>query len=80
VFTLSSPSPVHRQSQGRRLDALTVEAALNGRRPYRELPPAEAVEVMRILRRRGTTLDQVAARLDVDAHVIAERYADVGAR
>ncbi|MEV6712015.1 hypothetical protein AB0M48_08210 [Lentzea sp. NPDC051208] len=37
----------------RLLDALAVEAALVGRRPLDQLPPAEAAEVTRILRRRS---------------------------
>lgn len=37
----------------RLLDALAVEAALVGRRPLDQLPPAEAAEVTRILHRRA---------------------------
>ncbi|MEU4444875.1 hypothetical protein AB0K14_03320 [Actinosynnema sp. NPDC050801] len=69
-----------RPSTSRRLDALAVEAALHGRRPFRELPAPEAVEVLRILARRRDRLDQVAELLDVDPDVIAEQYAAVGAR
>jgi hypothetical protein len=62
----------------RRLDALAVEAALNGRRSYWTLTPAEVAEVLRILHRRGSSLTFVAWLLDVDRHVIAERYAAAG--
>ncbi|WP_116200713.1 hypothetical protein [Amycolatopsis circi] len=62
----------------RKLDALAVEAALNGRRAYDELHPREVFEVVRIARRRGDTLDQVAALLDVDFFVIADEYAAAG--
>ncbi|WP_424183831.1 hypothetical protein ACOBQX_17890 [Actinokineospora sp. G85] len=62
----------------RRLNALAVEAALCGRRPFRELPAPEAAEVLRILARRGDRLDQVAELLDVDPHVIADQYATAG--
>ncbi len=65
----------------RKLDALAVEAALNGRRTYDELHQREVFEVVRIARRRGDTLDQVAALLDVDYFMIAEEYeAAAGAR
>ncbi|GAA3890377.1 hypothetical protein GCM10022243_64090 [Saccharothrix violaceirubra] len=63
------PDAVHR------LDALVVEAALRGRRPFRELPAPEAAEVLRILARRGDRLGRVAALLDVELHLIAEQYA-----
>lgn len=72
--TRTASSPVHR------LDALAVEAALNGRRTYDELHPREVFEVVRIARRRGDTLDQVAELLDVDFFMIAEEYAAVGDR
>lgn len=62
----------------RRLDALAVEAALRGRRPYRTLPAPEAAEVLRILRRRGDTVDQVAALLDVAPLDVADDYAAAG--
>lgn len=62
----------------RKLDALAVEAALNGRRAYDELRPREVFEVVRIARRRGDTLDQVAELLDVDFFMIAEEYEDAG--
>lgn len=58
----------------RKLDALTVEAALNGRRTYDDLHPREVFEVVRIARRRGDTLDQVAELLDVDFFMIADEY------
>jgi hypothetical protein len=61
-----------------RLDTLTVEAALNGRRSYWTLTPAEVAEVLCILHRRGSSLDFVSWLLDVDRHVIAERYATAG--
>ncbi|SDD86203.1 hypothetical protein [Actinokineospora iranica] len=57
----------------RRLNPLTVEAALRGRRAYRDLLAPEAAEVLRILARRGDPLDQVAELLDVDPHKIAGR-------
>lgn len=58
----------------RRLDPIAVEAALNGHRPYRELPVPEAAEVLRILRRRGYRLRHVAWLLDVNPHEIAVAY------
>lgn len=58
-----------------RLDTLAVEAALNGRRSYWTLTPAEVAEVLRILHRRGSSLELVSWLLDVDRHVIADRYA-----
>jgi hypothetical protein len=60
------------------LDALAVEAALNGRRPFDQLSTAEVDEVLRILDRRGATLDQAAALLDVDPIVLARRGTPVG--
>ncbi|QWF80125.1 hypothetical protein [Amycolatopsis sp. CA-230715] len=63
----------------RKLDALAVEAALNGRRAYDELHPREVFEVVRIARRRGNTLDQVAELLDVDFFMIADEYDAAGA-
>lgn len=62
----------------RRLDPLAVEAALRGRRPYRSLPAPEAVEVLRILRRRGDTLDQAAALLDADPRDLGADYNAAG--
>jgi hypothetical protein len=64
-----------RRSTTPRLDTLTVEAALNGRRSYWTLTPAEVAEVLRILHRRGSSLELVSWLLDIDRHVIAERYA-----
>jgi hypothetical protein len=64
-----------RRSSTPRLDTLAVEAALNGRRSYWTLTPAEVAEVLRILRRRGSSLDFVSWLLDVDRHVIADQYA-----
>ena len=63
----------------RKLDVLAVEAALNGHRAYDELRPREVFEVVRIARRRGDTLDQVAKLLDVDFFMIAEEYEAAGA-
>ncbi|QFU94645.1 hypothetical protein [Amycolatopsis sp. YIM 10] len=63
----------------RKLDALAVEAGLNGRRTYDELHPREVFEVVRIARRRGDTLDQVAELLDVDFFMISDEYAAAGA-
>ncbi|MER6663217.1 hypothetical protein ABT256_01610 [Amycolatopsis japonica] len=63
----------------RKLDALAVEAALNGRRTYDELHPREVYEVVRIARHRGDTLDQVAELLDVDFFMISDEYAAAGA-
>ncbi|MGH3859187.1 hypothetical protein [Actinokineospora sp.] len=62
----------------RRLDALAVEAALRGRRPYRSLPAPEAAEVLRILHRRGDTRDQVAALLDADPLDLGAAYTAAG--
>lgn len=71
-----------RRHTGRRrialLDTLAIEAALNGRRSYWTLTPAEVAEVLRILHRRGASLEFVSWLLDVDRHVIAERYATAG--
>ncbi|MCP3799764.1 hypothetical protein NLX83_10890 [Allokutzneria sp. A3M-2-11 16] len=82
MFTGSTRTTDHTPTNGagRRLDALAVEAALNGRRPYRALPAPEVAEVLRIRRRNGDTLDQVAELLDVDASVLAEQYAAAGPR
>lgn len=56
-------------------DTLAVEGALNGRRSYWTLTPAEVAEVLRILRRRNASLEFVSWLLDVDRHVIAKKYA-----
>lgn len=64
----------------RRLDALAVEAALNGRRRHAELPLLEIVEVVRIARRRGDTLEQLAELLEVDARALVGMYAAAGPR
>ncbi len=47
-------------AEPRLLDALAVEAALVGRRPLDQLPPAEAAEVTRILRRRAAKTHSIA--------------------
>ena len=68
-----------RSSTTPKLDTLAVGAALNGRRSYWTLTAAEVAEVLRVLRRRGSSLEVASWLLDIDRHIIAEQYANAGA-